>query len=66
MAIKNRKKISCSLTFNDYDILTELCKKNESTQSKVIETGLRLLNKELKNKNLYEILGELKRDEENK
>ena len=60
MAIKNRKRLSTSLSYEHF--LTEVCDKNKQKQSIIIEMGLELLKRELENKNLYEIMESLETD----
>lgn len=62
MAIKNRKRLSTSLSYEHFEFLTEVCDKNKQKQSVIIEMGLELLKKELENKNLYEIMESLETD----
>lgn len=62
MAIKNRKRLSTSLSYEHFEFLTEVCDKNKQKQSVIIEMGLELLKKELENKNLYEIMESLEID----
>lgn len=59
MAITNRKRLSTSLSYEHFEFLTEVCDKNKQKQSVIIEMGLELLKREMKNKNLYEIMQEL-------
>ena len=63
MAIKNRKRLSTSLSYEHFEFLTEVCDKNKQKQSVIVEIGLDLLKRELENKNLYEILESLESDE---
>ncbi|MDB1970731.1 MAG: hypothetical protein E6423_12605 [Clostridium sp.] len=62
MAIKNRKRLSTSLSYEHFEFLTEVCDKNKQKQSVIIEMGLELLKRELENKNLYEIMESLETD----
>lgn len=62
MAIKNRKRLSTSLSYEHFGFLTEVCDKNKQKQSVIIEMGLELLKKELENRNLYEIMESLETD----
>ncbi|MDK0913493.1 hypothetical protein P5F44_10135 [Clostridium perfringens] len=62
MAIKNRKRLSTSLSYEHFEFLTEVCDKNKQKQSVIIEIGLELLKKEIENKNLYEIMESLETD----
>ncbi|ATD55178.1 hypothetical protein [Clostridium chauvoei] len=62
MAIKNRKRLSTSLSYEHFEFLTEVCDKNKQKQSIIIEMGLELLKRELENKNLYEIMESLETD----
>ena len=62
MAIKNRKRLSTSLSYEHFEFLTEVCDKNKQKQSVIIEMGLELLKKEIENKNLYEIMESLETD----
>lgn len=62
MAIKNRKRLSTSLSYEHFEFLTEVCDKNKQKQSVIIEMGLELLKRELENKNLYEIMEALETD----
>ena len=62
MAIKNRKRLSTSLSYEHFEFLTEVCDKNKQKQSIIIEIGLELLKRELENKNLYEIMESLETD----
>ncbi|MBX7332421.1 hypothetical protein [Clostridium chauvoei] len=62
MAIKNRKRLSTSLSYQHFEFLTEVCDKNKQKQSIIIEMGLELLKRELENKNLYEIMESLETD----
>ena len=62
MAIKNRKRLSTSLSYKHFEFLTEVCDKNKQKQSVIIEMGLELLKRELENKNLYEIMESLETD----
>ena len=62
MAIKNRKRVSTSLSYEHFEFLTEVCDKNKQKQSIIIEMGLELLKRELENKNLYEIMESLETD----
>lgn len=62
MAIKNRKRLSTSLSYEHFEFLTEVCDKNKQKQSVIIEMGLELLKEELENKNLYEIMESLGTD----
>ena len=62
MAIKNRKRLSTSLSYEHFEFLTEVCDKNKQKQSVIIEMGLELLKIELENKNLYEIMESLETD----
>ena len=62
MAIKNRKRLSTSLSYEHFEFLTEVCDKNKQKQSIIIEMGLELLKRELENKNLYEIIESLETD----
>ena len=62
MAIKNRKRLSTSLSYEHFEFLTEVCDKNKQKQSVIIEMGLELLKRDLENKNLYEIMESLETD----
>ena len=62
MAIKNRKRLSTSLSYEHFEFLTEVCDKNKQKQSIIIKMGLELLKRELENKNLYEIMESLETD----
>ena len=62
MAIKNRKRLSTSLSYEHFEFLTEVCDKNKQKQSIIIEMGLELLKRELENKNLYVIMESLETD----
>ena len=62
MAIKNRKRLSTSLSYEHFEFLTEVCDKNKQKQSIIIEMCLELLKRELENKNLYEIMESLETD----
>ena len=62
MALKNRKRLSTSLSYEHFEFLTEVCDKNKQKQSVIIEMGLELLKRELENKNLYEIMESLETD----
>ena len=62
MAIKNRKRLSTSLSYEHFEFLTEVGDKNKQKHSIIIEMGLELLKRELENKNLYEIMESLETD----
>lgn len=57
MAVKNRQRISTSISFEHYDDLVRLCETNKQKQSAILEIALDLLKKEMeKGKNLSNII----------
>lgn len=57
MAVKNRQRISTSISFEHYDDLMKLCEANKQKQSAIFEIALDLLKKEMNNgKNLSNII----------
>lgn len=64
MAITKRKRLSTSLSYQHFDFLSHVCTENKQTQSVIIEIALDLLQRELKDKNLYEVLHLLESDKQ--